>query len=161
MSPQASPIVKVKKKHTPKGLPQQICLCIDYRKLNSLLLAVTPAMGTKKGTLACIPLSKIDELLALLKRAKYFIARDLWSGYYHIKLNQKSIPKCAFTTVFGIFKFQRLPFGLSRGPDFFIHLLYDHFGLDKTSTQGQGSWYLVYLHNIFVDSRAEKNTCKC
>ena len=34
MSPWAVPIVIVKK-HTPEGLPQQLCLCIDYRKLNS------------------------------------------------------------------------------------------------------------------------------
>ena len=57
MFPWASPIVVVKK-HTPEGLPQQFCLCINYRKLNSLLAAVTPAMGTKKGALALMPLPK-------------------------------------------------------------------------------------------------------
>ena len=46
MSSWASPIVVVKK-NSPEGLPQQFHLCIDYRKLNSLLLAVTPATGTK------------------------------------------------------------------------------------------------------------------
>ena len=124
MSPWASPIVVVKK-HTPEGVPQQFHLCIDYRKLNSLLPAVTPAMGTKKGAFTLMPLPKINELFALLKGAKYFTALDLQSGYYHIKLDEESIPKSAFTTVFGKFEFLRLPFGLSQGPDFFIHLIYD------------------------------------
>ena len=52
MSLWASPIIVVKK-HTPEDAPQQSCLCIDYRKLNSLLPAVTPAMGTKKGDIEC------------------------------------------------------------------------------------------------------------
>ena len=46
----------------------------------------------------------------------------------------ESIPKSAFTTVFGKFEFLRLPFGLSQGPDVFINLIYDLFGLNK----GQG-----------------------
>ena len=119
MSPWESPIVVVEK-HTPQGLPQQFHLCINYRKLNSLLLAVTPAMGTKKGTLALMPLHKFDELFALLKGMKYFTALDLCSGYYHIKLDEESISKCAFTTVFGNLKFLELPFGLSEGPYSFI-----------------------------------------
>ena len=73
MSPWASPIVVVKK-HTPEGALEKFCLCIDYRKLNSLLQAVTPAMGTKKEAFALMPLLKIDELFALLKGAKYFTA---------------------------------------------------------------------------------------
>ena len=101
MSPWVSPFVVVEK-HTPKCLPQQFHLCIDYRKLNSLLLAVTPAMGTKKGTFTLMPLPKIDKLFALLKEAKYFTALDIQS-YYHIKLDEESIPKRAFTTVFGKF----------------------------------------------------------
>ena len=90
MSPLASPIFIVKK-HTPHDLPQQFCLFIDYRKFNSLLLAVTPAMGTKKGTLTLMPLLKIDGLFALLKETKYFTALDLHSGYYHIQFDAESI----------------------------------------------------------------------
>ena len=80
-------------KHTHEGLSQQFHFCINYRKLTSLLLAVTPAIGIKKGDLSLMPLSKIDELFALLKGAKYFTALDLCSGYCHIKLDEESIPK--------------------------------------------------------------------
>ena len=71
-----SPIVVVKK-HTSQGALKQSHLCIDYRKLSSLLPTVAPATGTKKGTFALMPLPKINELFALLKGARYFTAMDL------------------------------------------------------------------------------------
>ena len=80
-------------KHTPEGSLQQFRLCIDYRKLNSVLPSVTPATGTKKGAFALMPLPKIDGLFTLLKGAKYITALDLCIGYYHIKLDKESIPK--------------------------------------------------------------------
>ena len=70
-------------------------------------------MDTKKGVFTLMPLPKIDKLFALLQGAKYFTALDLCSGYYHIKLDEESIPKSAFTTIFGKFEFLRLLFGLS------------------------------------------------
>ena len=142
-------------KHTPEGSPQQFRLCVDYRKLNSLLPCVTPATGTKKGTFTLLPLPKIDELFALLKGAKYLTAPDLHNSYYHIKLDKESIPKSAFTTVFSNF-FLRLPFGLSQDPDFFICLRNDLFGLNKTSDKSQISGYLAYLDDILIYSKTEK-----
>ena len=119
MSPWVSPVIVIKK-HTTEGSPQQFWLC-------------TPTTGTMKGALALMPLLKIDKLFALLKGAKFFTAFDLWSGYYHIKLDEESIAKTAFMTVFRKFEFLRLPFGLSQGPDFFVCLIYDLLGLDETS----------------------------
>ena len=86
MSPWANPIVVVKK-HTPEVSPQQFCLCIVYRELNSLLPAVKHAMVTKEGAVTLMPLPKIDELFTLLERTKYFTALDLHSCYYHITLD--------------------------------------------------------------------------
>ena len=56
------------KKHTPEGVPQHFCLCIDYREVN----CITPAVGTKKGTFALMPLPKINEIFALLKGVMSF-----------------------------------------------------------------------------------------
>ena len=71
-------------------------------------------------------------------------------------MDEKSFPKSAFIRVFGKFKYLRLPFGLAQGPDFFIQLIYDLFGLDKMSNRGQGSGYLAYLENILIYSKTEK-----
>ena len=113
-------------------------------------------MDIKKGTFALIPLLKISELFALLKAAKYFTPLDLHSSYHHIKLDEESIVKSAFTMVFGKFKFLRLPFGLSQAPGFFIWLIYDLFRLDKRSNQGQGSGYQAYLDDILINRKTEK-----
>ena len=108
------------------------------------------------GTFALAPLPKINKLFALLKQQSTL--QHLTSTVVTTTSSwmKKSIPKSAFTTVFGKFKFLRLPFGLSQGPDFFIHLIYDLFGLDKTSNQGQGSRYLTYLDNLLIQSKPEK-----
>ena len=74
MSPWENPIVVVKK-HTPEGVPWRFCLCIDYRKLNSLLLEVTPEMGAKKGAFALMPLPRMDKLFALLEGARYWMSK--------------------------------------------------------------------------------------
>ena len=50
--------------------------CIDYRKLNSLLPAIPPATGTKKGALASMPLPEIEKLFTLLKGAKFFTGHE-------------------------------------------------------------------------------------
>ena len=155
MSPWASPIVAVKK-HTPEGSPQQFRLWMDYRKLNSLLPAITPKSGNKKGTLILMPLPKIDELFGFLKGIEFFTALDIQIGYYHIKLDEESIPKSAFMTVFGKFKFLGLPFRLCQGPDFFIRLIYDLFVLDKSSHNSPGSGYLTNLDDILIYSNKEE-----
>ena len=43
---------------------------------------------------------------------------------------------------------------MSKDQDFFIHLIYNLFGLDKTTTQGQA--YLAYLDNILIYIKTEK-----
>ena len=85
-----------------------------------------------------MPFAKIDEYFTVLKGVKYLTALDLQSGYYHIKLDEEPIPKSAFTIVFRKFEFLQLSFGLSQGPDFFIHIIYYLFGLIKATVQSQG-----------------------
>ena len=105
-----------------------------------------------------MPLSKIDKLFALLKGAKFLKGIDQWSGYYHIKLDEESIPKSAFMTMFENFEFLRLPFGLLQGLDFFIRirLIYDLFGLDKSSHNSPGSGYLMYIDGILIYDKMEE-----
>ena len=82
MSPWAHPIIIVPKKSQP-GEPLKKRLCIDFRKINDIQKKVITE-GKSKGFLSLIPLPKIDEMYAKLKRAKFFSTVDLRSGYYHI-----------------------------------------------------------------------------
>ena len=61
-------------------------------------------------------------------------------------------------TIFGKSEFLRLPFDLSQVQDFFICPIYDIFGINKVSMQGQGSRCMAYLDDILIYSRTEKET---
>jgi hypothetical protein len=68
-------------------------MCIDYRTLNPM---------TIKNK---YPLPRIEDLLDRLKKAKYFSKIDLRSGYHQMKIREQDIPKTAFTTRYGLYKF--------------------------------------------------------
>ncbi|GFX27447.1 retrovirus-related Pol polyprotein from transposon opus [Trichonephila clavipes] len=82
-------------------------LCIDYRKLNAI---------TK---LDAEPIPRIDAVLDKLTHAKFFSTIDLCSGYWHIKLDDNESEKLAFTSNYGLFQFNRLPFGYKNSPAIF------------------------------------------
>ena len=58
--------------------------CVDFRRLNKV---------TKKNS---YPLPLIDDILALLGKAKYFTSLDLKSGYWQVAMDEKDKEKTAF-----------------------------------------------------------------
>lgn len=97
-SPWASPLVLVKKKDGSTRM------CVDYRKLN----AVTES--------DVYPLPRIDDALAALSGSKYFSTLDLVSGFHQIQMNPNDVAKTAFITQWGLYEYQRMPFGLKGAP---------------------------------------------
>ena len=100
-SPWSFPVVIVDKKDGSKRF------CVDFRKLNQV---------TKKNS---YPLPVIDDILALLGKAKYFTSLDLKSGYWHVLMNESDKEKTAFACRQGLFEFNVMPFGLSNAPAVF------------------------------------------
>ena len=88
----ASPICIMKKKLDPSQPHKpQLCMYIDYRKVNqSLVMAHNNSNGKVVST---FPLPKIQELLGQLNKGKYFSSLDLCSGYYHISLIEEAKKK--------------------------------------------------------------------
>ena len=97
-SPWASPIVIVGKKDG------SVHFCVDYRKLNQV------------ARFDAYPMPRIEELLDCIGPAKYITTMDLAKGYGQIPLSQASKEKSAFTTPFGLYEFQVMPFGLHNAP---------------------------------------------
>ena len=123
--PWASPIVIVPKKTTP-GEPPRRRLCVDYRALNNLLPTVQKVGSKAKGVLTLVPLPKIDEIYAKLKRYFIFCTFDMRSGYHHVALSTESQAKSAFVIGGphgGKFEFKVCPFGLAQAPAYFQRLV--------------------------------------
>ncbi|GKD94306.1 putative reverse transcriptase domain-containing protein [Tanacetum coccineum] len=86
-------------------------MCINYRKLNKL---------TMKNR---YPLPRIDDLFDQLQRSRVYSKIDMRSGYHQLIVREEDIPKTAFRTRYGQYKFQVMPFGLTNAPAVFIDLM--------------------------------------
>lgn len=49
-------------------------------------------------------------------REKYFSILYLKDGFFHVRITDESVKYTAFTTLFGVFKYRRMLFGLKVGP---------------------------------------------
>ena len=86
-------------------------LVIDYRALNKV---------TRKFVW---PMPKVEHIFSQLNGAKYFSTLDLRARYHHIELTTDSIPKTAFTSPSGKYKYVKVPFGLAQAPAYFQELM--------------------------------------
>ncbi len=96
-----SPIVLVNK---PNGTKR---LCLDYRRVNKHL--------------ACdiYPLPRLQELVEMAAGNKYYATFDMKDAYYQIVLEEKSRDITTFNDGVSLYRFKRLPFGLSCSPAIF------------------------------------------
>ena len=60
--------------------------------------------------------ARIDESLDVLGGAKYFSTMDLASAYNQLEVNPADRHKTAFSTPFGLFEYNQMPFGLTGAP---------------------------------------------
>ena len=146
LSPWASPVIVVPKKSAPDKPPRR-CLCVDYRRVNTLQQEVKRT-DKSTGCLTLYPLLKIDEMFAKLGGATIFSIIDLQSAYYHIGLTRESQAKSAFVVPMGKWQFKRTPFGLSQAPAYF-QLLIDQV------LMGCGDFAMGYLDDIIVFIKTE------
>ena len=110
-------------------------LCIDYRKLNSL---------TKNNA---HPLPRIEDIFDTLSGSKFFTTLDLAMRYHQVEVVPEDREKTAFSTPFGLFQYNVMPFGLATAPPTFMRLRTIMFSNMLYST------CLAYLDDIIIFGR--------
>ncbi|POM70816.1 Reverse transcriptase [Phytophthora palmivora] len=105
-SPWASPIVMIIKKN---GI--DIRLCTDYRLVNSLT------------RLMVYPMPLINDLLDDLAKVLWYCFLDMASGFWVVPMTDRARSISAFITPFGLFEWNRMPFGLKNAYQIYQRLL--------------------------------------
>ncbi len=96
-----SPIVLVSK---PDGSKR---MCLDYRGVNKHLAA------------DIYSLPRLEELVELASENKYYATLDLKDAYFQVVLDESSRDITTFSDGVSLYRFKRLPFGLSCSPAIF------------------------------------------
>ena len=107
-------------------------MCINYRALN------------KQKIRDRYPLPRINDLLDRLGKARHFTTLGLAFGYHQIAMKEEDIPKTAFWTQRGQFKFIVMLFGVTKAPATFQRTMNVLF------KEELDAYVLVYLDNILI-----------
>jgi hypothetical protein len=121
-----------------KNKDQFLRLCVDYRPLNDVTIK-------NKYLLRCI-----DILFDQLAGAKVFSNIDLRLGYHQIKIHPEDVRKTVFFTVYGLYEYLVMSFGLTNAPTYFKYLMNSVFipELDK--------FVVFFIDDILIYSKSEE-----
>lgn len=134
----ASPALIVEK-HDEHGRVSGHRLCVDLRQLNA---QIQPNI---------FPLPLISDMIDSMGGARYFSVIDCAQGYHQIRVAEDSRDYTGFVTHSGLWRYKRLPFGISTAPSYFSSKLSELFR--KLLYKG----VMVYIDDIIVSSTCAKS----
>ncbi len=93
------------------------------------------------------PLPNMRELMDAITGAKYYSSWDLISGFWQIEIEESDKAKTAFSTSWGHYEYNVMPFGLKGAPATFQCLMTKLLGLYLYN------FIMVYLDDIIIFSQ--------
>lgn len=133
----ASPIVAVMKSDG-----QSVRICIDCKRtINKYII-----------NNSFYPLPNPELIFAKLGTAKYFCTLDLKNAYQQLELSERSKEFLTINTPFGLYRYNKLPFGVSAAPSIFQYVI-DQVLQDVPFTQ-------AYLDDIIIGGETEEECRK-
>ncbi|GKA92560.1 putative reverse transcriptase domain-containing protein [Tanacetum coccineum] len=96
------------------------------------------------------PLLRIDDLFDQLHGSQFFSKIDFKSGYHQLRVHEDDIPKTAFRTGYGHFKFTVMPFGLTNAPAVFMDLM------NRVCRPYFDMFVIVFIDDILIYSKTQE-----
>jgi ribonuclease HI len=116
----------------------EIRLCVDFRNLN------------KSSLKDNYPLPKMDHVLEKVVGANRMSMIDGFSGYNQIAMNEQDREKTAFTTPWGTFMYDKMPFGLMNAGATFQR------AMDIAFVGERDKFVVIYLDDLTVFSKTDE-----
>ena len=132
----AAPIVAVLKQDK-----QSVRICGDFKQ------TINPVAKLDR-----YPIPRIEDLFAKLSGGKSFTTLDLSQAYLQVPLDEESKKLLVVNTQKGLYRYTRLPFGVSSAPGIFQRLM-------ETILQGIPH-VIVYLDDILVTGATDEEHVK-
>ncbi len=108
-------------------------MCLDYRKVNTHLVTDIH------------PLPHLEELVENVSGNKYYATLDLKDAYYQVMLDEESRDLTTFSEGVNLYRFKRLPFGLSCSASIFVKQLQG-----ALAPLLRNNWIKSYLDDIII-----------
>lgn len=105
-------------------------LCLDPQHLNKYIIRDHYHIPT------------LEEIKSKLSHKNFYTVLDLKNGFYHVELDKDSSKLCIFSSPFGLYRFKRMPFGISSAPEVFQKLNTKYFG----DIEG----LIIYFDDFFI-----------
>ena len=117
----------------------EIWICVDFRNLNRCSLKDN------------YPLPKMDHILQRVVESKHLYMIDGFSGYNQIVVHKENQEKTMFTTPWGTFMYEKMPFGLINAGATIQR------GMDIAFVGERDKSIVIYLDDITVFSKSDED----